>query len=127
MVPPAPMTSSSGCAAITRTLLPAIEPKPRPFTTSLRKTLRRRRRSEEHTSELQSRQYLVCRLLLENNNARRLGAGAVPGADQLQDHGVHVLHVHRAAAPDVAFSLLAGELVDAPLGRIRGDAVQVPV
>src|SRR3712207_7863715 len=25
------------------------------------------RRSEEHTSELQSRQYLVCRLLLENN------------------------------------------------------------
>src|SRR3712207_9550824 len=27
--------------------------------------LRRRRRSEEHTSELQSRQYLVCRLLLE--------------------------------------------------------------
>src|SRR3712207_9373357 len=29
-----------------------------------RKTIRRRR-SEEHTSELQSRQYLVCRLLLE--------------------------------------------------------------
>src|SRR3712207_8930133 len=28
----------------------------------------RRRRSEEHTSELQSRQYLVCRLLLEKNN-----------------------------------------------------------
>src|SRR3712207_7084319 len=27
-------------------------------------------RSEEHTSELQSRQYLVCRLLLENNNPR---------------------------------------------------------
>src|SRR3712207_8469169 len=26
---------------------------------------RARRRSEEHTSELQSRQYLVCRLLLE--------------------------------------------------------------
>src|SRR3712207_7936323 len=26
---------------------------------------RRRARSEEHTSELQSRQYLVCRLLLE--------------------------------------------------------------
>src|SRR3712207_6935305 len=30
------------------------------------------RRSEEHTSELQSRQYLVCRLLLEKkNNTRR--------------------------------------------------------
>src|SRR3712207_8408774 len=27
-------------------------------------------RSEEHTSELQSRQYLVCRLLLEKKNAR---------------------------------------------------------
>src|SRR3712207_7279063 len=25
-------------------------------------------RSEEHTSELQSRQYLVCRLMLENND-----------------------------------------------------------
>src|SRR3712207_7116268 len=28
-------------------------------------------RSEEHTSELQSRQYLVCRLLLEKKNKRR--------------------------------------------------------
>src|SRR3712207_7091289 len=27
-----------------------------------------RRRSEEHTSELQSRQYLVCRLLLDKKN-----------------------------------------------------------
>src|SRR3712207_8418206 len=29
-----------------------------------------RLRSEEHTSELQSRQYLVCRLLLEKKNLR---------------------------------------------------------
>src|SRR3712207_7343225 len=29
-------------------------------------------RSEEHTSELQSRQYLVCRLLLEKKKNRRL-------------------------------------------------------
>src|SRR5258707_9466549 len=28
-----------------------------------------RKRSEEHTSELQSRQYLVCRLLLEKKNS----------------------------------------------------------
>src|SRR3712207_6847138 len=28
-------------------------------------------RSEEHTSELQSRQYLVCRLLLEKKNHKR--------------------------------------------------------
>src|SRR3712207_7625570 len=31
-------------------------------------SLRQVPRSEEHTSELQSRQYLVCRLLLEKNN-----------------------------------------------------------
>src|SRR3712207_7861719 len=30
--------------------------------------LQHRGRSEEHTSELQSRQYLVCRLLLEKKN-----------------------------------------------------------
>src|SRR3712207_7635002 len=29
------------------------------------------RRSEEHTSELQSRQYLVCRLLLEKKKTRK--------------------------------------------------------
>src|SRR3712207_8503346 len=29
------------------------------------------RRSEEHTSELQSRQYLVCRLLLEKNTTNQ--------------------------------------------------------
>src|SRR3712207_8200308 len=31
-----------------------------------------RSRSEEHTSELQSRQYLVCRLLLEKKNKKEL-------------------------------------------------------
>src|SRR3712207_8047028 len=33
---------------------------------------RRVHRSEEHTSELQSRQYLVCRLLLEKKNKKKL-------------------------------------------------------
>src|SRR3712207_7162387 len=33
-------------------------------------------RSEEHTSELQSRQYLVCRLLLEKNNPAILSYAA---------------------------------------------------
>src|SRR3712207_8266147 len=33
-----------------------------------------RRRSEEHTSELQSRHYLVCRLLLEKNVISLLGS-----------------------------------------------------
>src|SRR3712207_8894740 len=45
---------------------PQLRPLPRRHRTS---PLRRRpapgKRSEEHTSELQSRQYLVCRLLLE--------------------------------------------------------------
>src|SRR5438445_6950680 len=31
-----------------------------------------RRRSEEHTSELQSRQYLVCRLLLEKKKRKEV-------------------------------------------------------
>src|SRR5438445_6268608 len=35
-------------------------------------------RSEEHTSELQSRQYLVCRLLLEKKNAHRRQQSASP-------------------------------------------------
>src|SRR3712207_8800384 len=34
-----------------------------------------RSRSEEHTSELQSRQYLVCRLLLEKKNEISPGVG----------------------------------------------------
>src|SRR2546422_1554802 len=46
-------------------------------------------RSEEHTSELQSRLHLVCRLLLEKKKTRNLGAssrwrphgGACPLAD----------------------------------------------
>src|SRR3712207_7358380 len=36
--------------------------------------LLRRVRSEEHTSELQSRQYLVCRLLLEKKKHRVISA-----------------------------------------------------
>src|SRR5690606_40999639 len=39
-------------------------PEPAPTTASLRHP-RTRKRSEEHTSELQSRENLVCRLLLE--------------------------------------------------------------
>src|SRR3712207_8664736 len=36
-------------------------------------------RSEEHTSELQSRQYLVCRLLLEKKNTRPFRCPAACG------------------------------------------------
>src|SRR3712207_6910674 len=41
-------------------------------------------RSEEHTSELQSRQYLVCRLLLEKKNDGKRGAVGVA------THGSHM-------------------------------------
>src|SRR3712207_8369349 len=37
----------------------------------------RRARSEEHTSELQSRQYLVCRLLLEKKNKEHISTDAI--------------------------------------------------
>src|SRR5258707_8505035 len=42
-------------------------------------------RSEEHTSELQSRQYLVCRLLLEKKKkgSRGIGTGPVVKLDGL--------------------------------------------
>src|SRR3712207_8571750 len=38
------------------------------FLAVLEELIEARGRSEEHTSELQSRQYLVCRLLLEKKN-----------------------------------------------------------
>src|SRR3712207_7370046 len=40
---------------------------PNELIARLRAAIRRTQRSEEHTSELQPRQYLVCRLLLEKN------------------------------------------------------------
>src|SRR3712207_7809565 len=43
-----------------------------PYLTSLTSAPRARPRSEEHTSELQSRQYLVCRLLLEKKKTKLL-------------------------------------------------------
>src|SRR3712207_7695475 len=39
------------------------------FTYKFRKSINMLNRSEEHTSELQSRQYLVCRLLLEKKKS----------------------------------------------------------
>src|SRR3712207_9022101 len=47
-----------------------FRPKPRGAGAGARDALSRARaRSEEHTSELQSRQYLVCRLLLEKKKS----------------------------------------------------------
>src|SRR3712207_8982471 len=66
---PAPGKGSGGGVGSTRMLECAAEP------TQPQSGWRRRgstgARSEEHTSELQSRQYLVCRLLLEKTNLLR--------------------------------------------------------
>src|SRR3712207_8952907 len=51
--------------------LPEDRPQPRPAL----RVQARRGRSEEHTSELQSRQYLVCRLLLEKKKKRGKATG----------------------------------------------------
>src|SRR3712207_3065932 len=51
---------------------PARRNPPRPYRTAALPG--RRRRSEEHTSELQSRQYLVCRLLLEKKKVEYKGS-----------------------------------------------------
>src|SRR3712207_7488227 len=53
---------SHGCGLTNLTKVPLIN---RPLTSMHSSSARLSQRSEEHTSELQSRQYLVCRLLLE--------------------------------------------------------------
>src|SRR5258707_2640929 len=58
-------------------------------------TSRRRPRSEEHTSELQSRQYLVCRLLLEKKNHEAL---LNPGAKHSEKRHRFKVQGHTAKA-----------------------------
>ncbi len=50
-----------------------------------------------------------------------------PLPDDGQDHRVHILHVDRAAPPDAAILGLPGERVHPPVGRIRGDHVEMTV
>src|SRR5215217_4777903 len=62
-----------------------------------------RRRSEEHTSELQSRQYLVCRLLLEKK--KKLRGGGRRTAAQAQHRFARIVApsvIYGAALLDVA-------------------------
>src|SRR5258707_5288979 len=56
-------------------------------------------RSEEHTSELQSRQYLVCRLLLEKKKSHRQQTG----------HSFHPASVRDAWVREL--SICASELI----------------
>src|SRR3712207_8564853 len=53
-------------------------------------------RSEEHTSELQSRQYLVCRLLLEKKRAH--GVGRLAGRPAFEHHSLGRRRADDAAA-----------------------------
>src|SRR3712207_6948878 len=77
-------------------------------------------RSEEHTSELQSRQYLVCRLLLEKKNQhtqKRYDGGAFPAAQGVEPVSFRErqLHVSRA-----------GELSQLPEGTVLPAALRHP-
>src|SRR2546425_7335814 len=59
------------------------DPQPRrtpnqPSTLEMMVLAHARQRSEEHTSELQSLAYLVCRLLLEKKKSRTTGSGTTP-------------------------------------------------
>src|SRR3712207_8446618 len=68
LLPPAGRRELGGCGAAPAQRARLDLPPPLP-------------RSEEHTSELQSRQYLVCRLLLEKKKpAREKGVGAATQA-----------------------------------------------
>src|SRR5258707_6628287 len=55
---------------VSRSPRPQRQPKPSGPADSPRKAECQQTRSEEHTSELQSRQYLVCRLLLEKKKKK---------------------------------------------------------
>src|SRR3712207_7857488 len=45
-------------------------------------------RSEEHTSELQSRQYLVCRILLEKKNVNPNSCAITTNLDSTTSHSI---------------------------------------
>src|SRR5256886_3112099 len=72
---------------------------------------RTKRRSEEHTSELQSQSNLVCRLLLEKKNQQRQRAEDVPEVEVLR----------RVVLPDVLVPELGrGEAVVDPVEQLLG-------
>src|SRR5436189_4606738 len=49
-------------------------------------------RSEEHTSELQSPMYLVCRLLLEKKKKKNINGLKAVGPTPARTHDMHVAH-----------------------------------
>ena len=63
----------------------------------------------------------------QHHRPLRLGARPRPGPHDREQHRVEVLHVDRAAAPEVAVLDLAGERVDRPVVRRGGYDVEVAV
>src|SRR5947209_14685393 len=55
-----------------------------PFVVGIGVGVQEADRSEEHTSELQSRQYLVCRLLLEKKKKKNLVGRVIPHQRDVQ-------------------------------------------
>src|SRR2546425_8627632 len=54
-------------------------------------------RSEEHTSELQSLAYLVCRLLLEKKKKKRQIDSSIKGLCYLQTYSTSTAKIHHRA------------------------------
>ncbi len=63
----------------------------------------------------------------QHHVTRRPAALPEPLADDREDHGVHVLHVHGAAAPDAVVAQFAGERVHTPVAGVGRDHVEVTV
>src|SRR2546429_1185955 len=90
---------------------------PRP---SCRRSPNRSSRSEEHTSELQSRLHLVCRLLLEKKKKKQTQA--------VGDNGTQVSHVIRRNIEDMRYTRVSSKNKH-ELHRVRehhlvGDSMQ---
>src|SRR5258707_11218523 len=56
------------------------------------------KRSEEHTSELQSRQYLVCRLLLEKKKKNKVTQLLYQTALQVDEHKAQTMFLYTGNA-----------------------------
>src|SRR5947209_12000590 len=62
-------------------------------------------RSEEHTSELQSRQYLVCRLLLEKKKDFPIaGSGRTAREQDKKTKGSYAIRFHVRTTSELIFS-----------------------
>src|SRR3712207_6932645 len=75
------------------------------------------RRSEEHTSELQSRQYLVCRLLLEKKWSR----GRRPPPYSIPPHSVQIGRRHVSTQVPATAPMLASARQETGPVRVMSD------